>query len=71
MYAGDNKGQLLEPSPSSAGAPVHEAIPESGPALEVIEMANGETIWCALGSFFSRGQSFANTCSQVDRQRAA
>lgn len=25
-----------------------EAIPESGPALEVIEMANGETIWCVI-----------------------
>jgi hypothetical protein len=54
MYAGDSK------APTSAANDAHGVIPsqssrnldpdhltgsESGPALEVIEMANGETIW--------------------------
>ncbi|EIW60763.1 uncharacterized protein TRAVEDRAFT_71059 [Trametes versicolor FP-101664 SS1] len=47
MYAGDGRGQMLSAESPGAGSSQgqREAIPESGPALEVIEMANGETIW--------------------------
>ncbi|KAI0637385.1 hypothetical protein C8Q77DRAFT_1049585 [Trametes polyzona] len=47
MYAGESKGQMLNAESPGAGSSQaqREAIPESGPALEVIEMANGETIW--------------------------
>ena len=49
MYAGEGKGQLLDAPPGGPSAHGHEAGPESGPALEVIELANGETIWYVLG----------------------
>ena len=49
MYAGDNRGQHLS-AESPGGASPHDAIPEAGPALELIEMANGETIWYALAA---------------------
>jgi len=54
MYAGDSKvptsvvndSQGLNNSQSSRTPdPDHLPASESGPALEVIEMANGETIW--------------------------
>ncbi|KAI0350253.1 hypothetical protein OH77DRAFT_1525055 [Trametes cingulata] len=47
MYAGDSRGQMLSAeSPGAGGSQAQrEAIPEAGPALEVIELANGETIW--------------------------
>ena len=48
MYAGDGRGQTLSAESPGAGSSQaqREVIPEAGPALEVIEMANGETIWC-------------------------
>ncbi|KAI0329827.1 hypothetical protein GY45DRAFT_1324417 [Cubamyces sp. BRFM 1775] len=47
MYAGDSRGQTLSAESPGAGSSQaqREVIPEAGPALEVIEMANGETIW--------------------------
>jgi len=57
MYAGDSKtpGQItgdshvLHPSPSSHNVDSDPPpASDSGPALEVIEMANGETIWFVL-----------------------
>jgi hypothetical protein len=56
MYAGDSKppGQgtgephVLNATPSSTDLP---PTSESGPALEVIEMANGDTIWFVPADF--------------------
>ena len=45
IYSGDNRGMLAAESPGGASSQVQDGIPESGPALELIEMANGETIW--------------------------
>ena len=45
MYSGDSRGMIVAESHGVAGSQVQDGIPESGPALEVIEMANGETIW--------------------------
>ncbi len=49
MYSADNRGMIAAESPGGGSSQVQEGIPESGPALEVIEMANGETIWCVFG----------------------
>ncbi|RPD59152.1 hypothetical protein L226DRAFT_536163 [Lentinus tigrinus ALCF2SS1-7] len=58
MYSGDNRGQHLS-AESPGGAPPHDAIPEAGQALEVIEMANGETIWSIVnGLRDDDGESF-------------
>ncbi|OBZ75877.1 hypothetical protein A0H81_04772 [Grifola frondosa] len=47
MYTGEsrNGGHLDSQGAGSSQQPQIDTIPESGPALEVIEMANGETIW--------------------------
>ncbi len=54
MYAGDangristnvNSGNHLSATPQLAG---EEGVPDSGPAVEVIELANGETIWSVV-----------------------
>ena len=47
MYAGDSRGpSLANPDVPVAGSSQQgDALPESGQALEVIELANGETIW--------------------------
>lgn len=49
MYAGDgrtqNAGILDAQGGNGPQAAQTGTIPEAGPALEVIEMANGETIW--------------------------
>ncbi|KAJ2975787.1 hypothetical protein NUW54_g11672 [Trametes sanguinea] len=61
MYAGDSRGQMLSAeSPGAGGSQAQrEAIPEAGPALEVIEMANGETIWSIVnGLRDDDGESF-------------
>ena len=49
MYAGENKAS----NSAANDGPDMSANSESGPALEVVELANGETIWCDLSSFFS------------------
>lgn len=43
MYSGEKA--ISSPA---AEAPQNGPIPESGPAVEVIELANGETIWCVF-----------------------
>lgn len=45
MYAGDSR---VASAVSGDGQNDYDGLrpSESGPALEVIEMANGETIWC-------------------------
>ncbi|GJE98131.1 hypothetical protein PsYK624_143530 [Phanerochaete sordida] len=72
MYSGDNRGpnaaSLDAAGPSSQA---EEPLPESGPALEVIEYANGETIWSIVNglrdddteSFFDNRASFASDYS--------
>lgn len=45
MYSNDNRGMIAAESPNGTSSQVQDGVPESGPALEVIEMANGETIW--------------------------
>ena len=45
MYAGDSRPLLSVESPGGGSSHANDAIPESGTALEGIEMANGETIW--------------------------
>ncbi|KAF8911121.1 hypothetical protein CPB84DRAFT_1763367 [Gymnopilus junonius] len=42
MYAGENRATNADPN---SPAEQHMASSEPGPALEVIELANGETIW--------------------------
>ena len=39
---------LSADTPGAAGSQAHDGLPEAGQALEVIEMANGETIWYEL-----------------------
>ena len=52
MYAGESRA----PSVAHQRDDVDGAPPlESGPAIEVIELANGETIWCASNDV-SRGR---------------
>ena len=50
MYSGDGRGVLSAESPGDGSSHGQDGIPESGPALEVIEMANGETIWYVICS---------------------
>ena len=48
MYSGDNRGaNAAAPDAAGPSSQAEEPLPESGPALEVIEYANGETIWLA------------------------
>ncbi|KAI0781338.1 hypothetical protein BD413DRAFT_600720 [Trametes elegans] len=62
MYGGENKGQLLSaesPGAGSSQAQQRETVSEPGPALEVIELANGETIWSIVnGLRDDDGESF-------------
>nr|VWP00497.1 SGE1 protein [Ganoderma boninense] len=59
MYSGDNRGMVVAESPGAAGSHSQEGNPESGPALEVIELANGETIWSIVnGLRDDDGESF-------------
>ncbi|TFK88789.1 hypothetical protein K466DRAFT_520221 [Polyporus arcularius HHB13444] len=58
MYSGDNRGPPLS-ADSPGGASPHDAVPEAGQALEVIELANGETIWSIVnGLRDDDGESF-------------
>ncbi|KAI0831756.1 hypothetical protein BC628DRAFT_549510 [Trametes gibbosa] len=83
MYAGESGrgGQTAPGGAESSGAgsssqqAPREAIPESGPALEVIEMANGETIWSIVNglrddddgeSFYGDRASFYSEYSVKD-----
>ena len=48
MYVGDRSGSAQSPEPfEPPKTPLDESLPEveEGQALEVIELANGETIW--------------------------
>lgn len=48
MYAGDRSGSAQSPEPfEPPKTPLDDGLPEveEGQALEVIELANGETIW--------------------------
>jgi serine/arginine repetitive matrix protein 2 len=48
MYAGDSRTPsttFVEGGASGSQTPNGEAVDEAGPAVEVIELANGETIW--------------------------
>ena len=50
MYAGDRPSSTLHAEPQGLGntlQPTKDGMADSGPAIEVIEMANGETIWYA------------------------
>ncbi|KAI0648259.1 hypothetical protein C8Q79DRAFT_564029 [Trametes meyenii] len=73
MYSGDGRGQTLSAETPGAGSS-REAIPEAGPALEVIEMANGETIWSIVNglrdddgeSYYGDRASFYSEYSMKD-----
>ncbi len=41
MYAGDNKPNAQSSAPNERAGPSET----TGPSIEVIELANGETIW--------------------------
>lgn len=41
---------LSAESAGAAGSQSHDGVPEAGQALEVIEMANGETIWYVVAN---------------------
>ncbi|KAI0948569.1 hypothetical protein AcW1_005414 [Taiwanofungus camphoratus] len=63
MYAGDSRipnAAHAEAQGSNSSQHIQtDTIPESGPALEVIEMANGETIWSIVnGLRDDDGESF-------------
>lgn len=47
MYSGENRlpVSVHQEGHNASGSQHTEATPEPGPALEVIELANGETIW--------------------------
>lgn len=48
MYAGDRPLSSMNVDSQGAATSLlspKDGLPESGPALELIEMANGETIW--------------------------
>ena len=46
MYSGDSRGtNTANADVAGSSSQADEILPESGPALEVIEYANGETIW--------------------------
>jgi hypothetical protein len=55
MYAEEGRS-VASNDPDKSQSPQHlspdQPLPssDSGPALELIEMANGELIWCVLGS---------------------
>jgi hypothetical protein len=74
MYAGDSKppGQgtgdphVLNATLSSPDLP---PTSESGRALEVIEMANGDTIWFVLVDFDLVIQNLTFALRQVHRER--
>ena len=49
MYASDSRAVSGTPVDGAAvPGPQHVAEEESGPAVEVIELANGETIWSVV-----------------------
>ncbi|EKM55914.1 uncharacterized protein PHACADRAFT_209427 [Phanerochaete carnosa HHB-10118-sp] len=72
MYSGDNRAtSTTNADVAGPSSQADEATPESGPALEVIEYANGETIWSIVNglrdddteSFFDNRASFASDYS--------
>ncbi|KAI0792868.1 hypothetical protein C8Q75DRAFT_751752 [Abortiporus biennis] len=75
MYTGENRvpGSVNAESSGSQAA-YGDAIPESGPALEVVELANGETIWSIVNglrdddteSFYGDRASLASEYSLKD-----
>jgi len=78
MYAGDNKPAIVINSDlqASSSSPHPDINSESGPALEVIEMANGETIWSIVNglrdddeeSFYGDRTSFVSDYSVMDNE---
>ena len=47
MYAGDSRAPSAAFAEGQSGQPVQgEITGDTGTAVEVIELANGETIWC-------------------------
>lgn len=52
MYAGESKNSNTPADDAVDIGSSHEGHPD-GAALELIEMANGETIWCVLFSGFN------------------
>lgn len=76
MYAGDSRGtssgnpDVVVAGPSQQG----DALPEAGQALEVIELANGETIWYVVEKAPTNSCAWQLTTSiinQVHCERAA
>lgn len=72
MYSGDSRGtNTANADAAGSSSQADEILPESGPALEVIEYANGETIWSIVNglrdddteSFFDNRASFASDYS--------
>ena len=56
FYAGDRSGSVQSPDYlEPPKTPVDDQLPEmeDGQALELIELANGETIWCVVIAFLS------------------
>ncbi|KAI1788495.1 hypothetical protein LXA43DRAFT_1097318 [Ganoderma leucocontextum] len=76
MYSGDGRGMIAAESTGGGSSQVQDGIPESGPALEVIEMANGETIWSIVNglrdddgeSFYDNRASFYSEYSVKDNE---
>ncbi|TBU46979.1 hypothetical protein BD309DRAFT_952854 [Dichomitus squalens] len=59
MYSSDGRGLLNAESSGDGNPHAQDGIPESAPALEVIELANGETIWSIVnGLRDDDGESF-------------
>lgn len=57
MYSGDSRAVgTANTDLTSPSTQADDAVPESGPALEVIEYANGETIWLVT-LFYERRMS--------------
>jgi hypothetical protein len=79
MYAGERKsvtsvpGDVNRPSTSmssQSGNPDNITPSDSGPAIELIELANGETIWFA-SSIVESHAMYLTLYRQVDRERFA
>jgi len=67
MYAEDSR----TPSVAHQGGDADGGYPlESGPAIEVIELANGETVWCAPRHVSQDTPILTDKRIQVDRQRS-
>ncbi|CAA7265440.1 unnamed protein product [Cyclocybe aegerita] len=50
MYAGESRGASMMATDHAPSDPKGENAADPGPALEVIELANGETVWSIINS---------------------